>query len=261
MVPSWSVLLLALLDHLFPLVWLKVPLQGITRLRTRAKFAVINHRQYWSDMLFLTEEAHEKVVFLARAFPPAQYLAHLFFTIRIAFSDGSTTGYGGYSVNVSTSIADGLWSVHEAQQSSTWRELKVVDQVLCWLAARLSGHTIECFSDNQNVVCIVAVGSCSLHSQEGAMSILEVFFQHGIKAGNGLDPTYTASDSWSDSGLWSLANRLDPVLFQHLHQLRGPHTYIYVQVHKNISKNERCRNGSAKNHGNKEVVVATFFNT
>ena len=64
----------------------------------------------------------------------------------------------GLKYCVGSSIAHGQWSAYEIQQSSTWRELKAVDQVLRSFASVLAGHTIKWFTDNQNVVHIVRVG-------------------------------------------------------------------------------------------------------
>jgi len=44
--------------------------------------------------------------------------------------DASNTGYGGYMVEHGGQIANGMWSEEEAAQSSTWRELRAVQQVL-----------------------------------------------------------------------------------------------------------------------------------
>ena len=78
---------------------------------------------------------------------------------HVAFSDASSTGYGGYVVELGRDIANGQWSPVEAGQSSTWRELKAVDQVLRSFAERLAGHRVKWFTDNQNVVRIVQSGS------------------------------------------------------------------------------------------------------
>ena len=49
----------------------------------------------------------------------------------VAVSDASSTGYGGYVLELGPHVAHGEWSESEASQSSTWRELKAVYQVLC----------------------------------------------------------------------------------------------------------------------------------
>ena len=46
--------------------------------------------------------------------------------VRVVFSDASCTGFGGYVVEHGNHVAHGQWSQWEAQQSSTWRELRAV---------------------------------------------------------------------------------------------------------------------------------------
>ena len=74
---------------------------------------------------------------------------------HIAFSG---MGCGGYVLELGPHVVHGEWSESEASQSSTWRELEAVYQVLCSYAQQLGGHAIKWFTDNQNVVGIVQVG-------------------------------------------------------------------------------------------------------
>lgn len=50
--------------------------------------------------------------------------------IRVAYSDASDNGYGGYMVELGCHIAQGQWFSQEAKLSSTWQELQVVLKVL-----------------------------------------------------------------------------------------------------------------------------------
>ena len=52
-------------------------------------------------------------------------------------------------------IAHGQWSAWEAQQSSTWRELRAVGSVLQSFASSMADERIRWFTDNQNVVRIL----------------------------------------------------------------------------------------------------------
>ena len=61
------------------------------------------------------------------------------------------------------------WSADESQKSSTWRELTAVWRVLQAFADKLSNMCIRWFSDNQNVVRILEVGSRQPHLQEIAL--------------------------------------------------------------------------------------------
>ena len=56
-------------------------------------------------------------------------------------------------------ISHKLWSVAEAQKSSSYRELKAVPLGLESFLPLLKRHTIKCYTDNQSVSRIVEVGS------------------------------------------------------------------------------------------------------
>ena len=67
------------------------------------------------------------------------------------FSNASSTGYGGYLVELGPELAHGQWSADEVVLSSIWRELKAVYEVLRSFASKLEGHAVKWFSDNQAV--------------------------------------------------------------------------------------------------------------
>ena len=75
------------------------------------------------------------------------------------YSDASTTGYGGYVVELGNDVVHDQWSADESRLSSIWRELKAVYLVLLSFATKLSGHTIKWFTDNQGVAYIGSNGS------------------------------------------------------------------------------------------------------
>ena len=99
----------------------------------------------------------------------------------MAYSDASDSGYGGYVVELGRVIVQGQWSALQAQQSSTWRELKAVDEVLRSLADKLAGHTVKWFTDSQNVVRIIQVGSKKPHLQDGTISIFQNCLSKNIR--------------------------------------------------------------------------------
>ena len=61
------------------------------------------------------------------------------------------------------------------------RKLKAILAVLQSFAKNLHDHIIKWFTDNQNVVHIVQVGSKKPHLQEGTMSIFQMCLQYCIK--------------------------------------------------------------------------------
>ena len=67
--------------------------------------------------------------------------------------------------------AQGPWSHEESTKSSTWRELRAVRLVLEALEFQLSNERVRWFTNNQNVVCILSVGSRKPDLQEEALAI------------------------------------------------------------------------------------------
>ena len=155
----------------------------ISRLRTRALYSIINQRIFWSDRLFLSLEAQDELRFWQHNIAQLNGWPIWFSpsSTRVAYSDASSTGCDGYVVEFGPEISHGQWSIDQANCSSTWRELRAVDHVLCSFAPKLQGHTIRWLSDNQNIVRIIQYGSKKPHLQDGAMSIFETCFQYSIK--------------------------------------------------------------------------------
>ena len=76
--------------------------------------------------------------------------------------------------------AYGQWSPEEAIQSSTWRELSAVYRVLHSMAAKLRNSRVRWFTDNQNVVHILRVGSKKQHLQKVAMDVFTLSMSNHI---------------------------------------------------------------------------------
>ena len=96
------------------------------------------------------------------------------------YSDASDTGFGGYMVEHGPSTAFGQWSPEEAAQSSTWRELTAVYRVLHSMAAKLRDSHVRWFTDNQNVVRILQVGSRKEHLQKVALEVFSLSMSNHI---------------------------------------------------------------------------------
>ena len=101
--------------------------------------------------------------------------------MRVVYSDASDTGFGGYKVQHGGYIVHSQWSEVEAKESSTWRELQAVAEILEAVAAKLANHRVRWFTDNQNVVRIILVGSKKEKPQLEALRIFRLSLQHCIK--------------------------------------------------------------------------------
>jgi hypothetical protein len=93
-------------------------------------------------------------------------------------SDASNTGYGGYIVETPTNIAHGMWSEYESSKSSTWKELTAVKHIILSMVNILKDKRIKWFTDNQNVVSIVAKGSMKLEIDDITLCIFKNCVQH-----------------------------------------------------------------------------------
>ena len=74
----------------------------VARLRTRALYDVINRRSSWHDSLCLRPDVHEELLFWQTQTPFLKGQPIRFGTgiTRVAFSDASSTGSGGYVVEL-----------------------------------------------------------------------------------------------------------------------------------------------------------------
>ena len=114
---------------------------------------------------------------------------------------------------------------HEAKHSSTWRELQAVLKVFESLASKLCNQRIRWFTDNQNVVRILSVGSKNPLLQQEAIAI----FNNSIRNQVIIEPEWIPREANQqadfisrivDSDDWSL----HPELFARLDAKWGPHT-------------------------------------
>ena len=199
----------------------------ITRLRTRALYQAVNARHFWSDKLQLSDEVLEEVQFWQVAIDSLNGQPIWFSpsATRVAYSDASSSGYGGYVVEVANDVAQGHWSPEEAMHSSTWRELKALERVLLSFVPRLKGHTVKWFTDNQNVARIVQFGSRKQHLQDGVLSIFSICLKANIRLEMEWIPRSANERADYVSKIVDYDDwMLDPAIFQQLEACWGPHT-------------------------------------
>ena len=75
----------------------------------------------------------------------------------------------------------GKLTAEKASQSSTWRELTAELRVLKAVFEKLSYTRVHWFSDNQNVVRILYVGSRKAHSQAVLLKIFSLSARSLVK--------------------------------------------------------------------------------
>ena len=141
------------------LISMSLGIGPVSRFMTRSMYSLIESRQSWYDHVKLTDEVRKEIDFWSGSLQDynPQPIWHSPSAVRIAYSDASDTGYGGYIVEHGPIVAHGQWSQENALQSSTFHELKAVRLVLESIANKLMNARVRWFSDNQNVVHILEV--------------------------------------------------------------------------------------------------------
>ena len=199
----------------------------VSRFMTCSLYAALESRQTWCDLLRLSPEARAELRFWSASL--SEYSSQPIWrspsAMRVVYSDASETGYGGYVVEHGPCVAFGQWTAEEASQSSTWRELSAVYQVLLAVACKLTNTRVHWFTDNQNVARILQVGSKKPQLHAIALKVFALLVQYQLH----LEPEWIPRDlnvradflsRIVDHDDWFL----DPAIFARIDAMWGPHT-------------------------------------
>ena len=124
-------------------------------------YFTIADRTFWDDYAALSDSLLEELRFWRynlSAFHGYSIRTKLSFDYVI-FTDASNHAYGGFISNSNTTVAYGIWSEQEQGQSSTFRELKAIQNVIESYAPLLAHSKVKLFSDSQGACSIVDKGS------------------------------------------------------------------------------------------------------
>ena len=152
---------------------MSMALGPVASLMTRGLYTLLNTRQSWCETLPVTDDARSEVHFWLTETSKfnGQNIWIGLSALRVVYTDASQTGYAGYTVQHWCHIVQGQWLPGEANESSTWREIRAVRQVLESLQLKLSNERARWFTDNQNAVRIFQVGSRKPDLQAEALAI------------------------------------------------------------------------------------------
>ena len=199
----------------------------VSRFMTRSMYALLDSRTFWGDMLEIGPEAHHEIKFWEACLEEYSFqpIWHHPSAVRVVYSDASDTGYGGYVVEHGSCVSYGQWTDSEASQSSTWRELAAVLQVLMGVAKKLANYRVRWFTDNQNVSRILTVGSKKAQLHELALKIFSIAVQNNIR----LEPEWVPRELNERADYLSRIIdyddwMLNPVVFADIDQIWGPHS-------------------------------------
>ena len=199
----------------------------ITRFMTRSLYTLIESRKSWREFLFITAEAKQEIKFWITGLKHynSQPIWYTPSAMRIAYSDASESGFGGYVVEHGCHVATGQWSQEDRQKSSTWRELRAVTLVLESVNKHLANQRVRWFTDNQNVVRILQVGSKKPNLQEEALKVFALAIRHQIR----IDPEWIPRKENEMADYLSRIIDVDdwmlnPEVYRVLDTMWGPHT-------------------------------------
>ena len=143
----------------------------------------------------------------------------------MVYSDASDRVCRAFTIGIDDSIFHSMRSESESKRSSTWRELKAIEQALLSFADILSGKTVKWMTDNQNCVIFVEIGSMKIELQDIAFKIFRESFIRGIS----IDMQWVPRDQNAladyiskmiDHEDWGVTDQF----FQFIDSLWGPHT-------------------------------------
>ena len=199
----------------------------VSRLMTQAVYALIERRLSWCDVLTVIEQAKCEIEFWISGLRKfnSHPIWHRPSAVRIAFSDASDTGYGGYMVEHGPHVAHAQWTREEAKLSSALHKLKAVRLVLESVADRLQGARVRWLTDNQNVVRNLEVGSRKCDLWEGVVRVFNLTLQYQIH----LEPSWIPREENQYADYLSRTVdyddwKLNPGVFMELDCMFGPHS-------------------------------------
>ena len=186
---------------------------NIVSLMSRAMYAQISAQNSWFSNFRLEDSVVEELVFWQSNLDHLNGRRIWFKSsaVRVACSDASDTGYGGYIVELGPQVAaQDVWSADLAQESSTMGKILAVRKVLQSFAPKLAGLCVKWHTDNQNVARFIGVGSRKSGLPSEAKRIFEVCVHHGISIEPERVPRYSNEQADYLSGIvdfddWSVS--------------------------------------------------------
>ena len=97
------------------------------------------------------------------------------------YSDASATGGGAFIDFNNDFVCHKVWTENESLQSSTWKELSVIEFSLQSFATLLEGSHVKWYTDSQAAAKVVEVGSMKFDLHRVARSIFSICMQFGIQ--------------------------------------------------------------------------------
>ena len=153
---------------------------------------------------------------------------------RIVFADASSHAGAAVMLESVNQVVHCMFDDNTINESSTFRELKAVQYAICSLKSLLSCKFVKLYTDNQNVVRIVSVGSMNRKLQDLAVQIFNMCIEFKIC----LDVAWVPRDLNTSADYFSKIFYFDDwAVSNHIFKLFdvkwGPHTLDRFADHKN----------------------------
>ena len=208
------------------IISMSIALGPVARFITRSIYALLNSQQSWWDVLPISSQAKAEMNSWLTEIDQfnGQGIWHSPSVIRVVYTDTSSTGYGGYTVEYGCHIAHGLWLPEERCKSSTWREFRAVRLVFDLLKAKLKNERVRWFMVNQNVERILRMGSRNPELHKEDLVVFSTALVYHIR----VEPEWIP---WKENELADYLSQiidhdnwsLDSEVFRELNQQWGPH--------------------------------------
>ena len=147
---------------------------------TRYLHIIINFRHSWNSKVFLSSQGKQELLFWKNNLTVLNgvvFWAPPFIPSKFVFSDASSTGCAAF-IQGSSLVFHRNWWLEESQKSSTWRELATIKLSLEAFGPNIAGHRLRWYTDNQNVVRVIRIGSMIKELHELALDIFFFLSEH-----------------------------------------------------------------------------------
>ncbi|VDH95207.1 Hypothetical predicted protein [Mytilus galloprovincialis] len=200
----------------------------ICQIFTRQLSMLIASKVFWDAKISLSAEAIDELHFWSQnidSLSPRVISPWFRLPERIIYTDASDHAGAGILLDESSETFHCMWDDFNKAQSSTFRELKAVELLLKTMGSKLENKFVKLYSDNQNVIRIVQVGSMKSPLQCLAFSIFNTCLLFNIDLSVAWVPrlqncTADFVSKFFDFDDWGIHQRI----FRYFDKLWGPFT-------------------------------------
>lgn len=150
---------------------------SVCRIMTRQLHLTICFRRSWDTVLKQNKESIVEFNFLrlnCMNLPFKKTFHNYVLPERLIYTDASDRSGAGFCTEILWKIVRRTWTKSEAKRGSTWRELKAIEVTLDMFKVEFQGKNVKVYTDNQNAVRIIEVGSMKSDLHNVAFAIFKI---------------------------------------------------------------------------------------